>query len=275
MLYREYAPAKIFVSFTNYPEWRRAADDATQRICRWFDEHPNEHGSDELIEKKVYSALKEYLKDYFENKCAYCESFLDVVGWKDVDHFRPKLRVSGNPGHRGYYWLAYRETNLVPSCERCNRGGKRDNFPVEPESVHSASPESDLLLERPLLLCPYDSRLQDPDAHFRFEFEELNNRFIPTGHVSGISDHAKELIRICKLDRGGLVTSRRVSQEHAIDKLKNALGNESLLDMALDELWATSRQHVTAIRATCIAYLDFQARLNQQKIKARKTQKLR
>jgi len=263
MMYRPYDPKAMFGAWAEYTGWQTSAKDATDALVKWFGQT---HGPEEEapVEKKVYGQLKDRLKAYFHDKCAYCESLIDAVGWGDVDHFRPKLRVSGNPNHHGYYWLAYNEANLLPSCERCNRGGKRDNFPVDPANAHVTAPNGNLSQEHPLLLSPYDASLQNGDMHWKFEFREVDGRFTPTGMVDGVSAEAQHSVKIYKLNREWLVTLRRMSQEQAVDKLKPGLLDDKLLGQALDELLDFSRQHSAAVRATCVAFLDYRERRLQE-----------
>jgi uncharacterized protein (TIGR02646 family) len=72
--------------------------------------------------------VKAALDTLFHGKCAYCESVFASVHPMDVEHFRPKGRVTRwVNGKRkvvlrfGYYWLAAEWTNLLPSCIDCNR----------------------------------------------------------------------------------------------------------------------------------------------------------
>jgi uncharacterized protein (TIGR02646 family) len=259
MIHYPYDPAVMFGAWADYPEWRASANAATANLVNWFSQP---HGPDEEapVDSKLYGKLKDQLKAYFHDKCAYCESLIDAVGWGDVDHFRPKLRVAGNPNHRGYYWLAYNESNLLPSCERCNRAGKRDNFPVDPANTHVIAPGGNLSLEHPLLLSPYDPALQHPELHWKFEFLEVDETFTPTGFVDGVSEHAKQSVKIYKLNRKWLVNLRQSSQVQAVDKLKPGLLDERLLDQALDELLDPRRQHSAAVRATCFAFIEYRAR---------------
>ncbi|REK89631.1 HNH endonuclease [Streptomyces inhibens] len=82
----------------------------------------------------------------------------------NVDHFRPKSEVLGEPSHRGYWWLAYKIENYRIACKHCNSGGARfdgvpegrakgTRFPLlaGPRAWH---PKDDLDLEQPLLLDP-------------------------------------------------------------------------------------------------------------------------
>jgi len=270
MIYRPYDPNAMFGTWDGYEAWKMAANAATSALVQWFSQ-PHDAAAEVPIDREIYGRLKGLLKAHFFDKCAYCESLIDAVGWGDVDHFRPKLRVAGNPGHHGYYWLAYNEANLLPSCERCNRAGKRDRFPVTPENAHVTTPNGDLSEEHPLLLSPYDPSLRNPDLHWAFEFREVDGSFMPTGFVDGLSPEAKESVETYKLNREWLVTLRRNSQDQAVDKLKPGLLNDMLLDQALNDLLSPSRQHSVAVRATCFAFIDFRTRRLAEMARQRRT----
>ncbi|WFU61273.1 hypothetical protein [Bradyrhizobium brasilense] len=128
--------------------------------------------------------VKKRLEDLFHGKCAYCESLYASQAPVDVEHYRPKGSVEGDPAHPGYWWLAAEWTNLLPSCLDCNRRrkqvvptisaglavlyegmktGKQDSFPVLGRRA-TAEPD-DLSSERPLLLDP---TRDDPDKHLAF-----------------------------------------------------------------------------------------------------------
>jgi hypothetical protein len=116
---------------------------------------------------EIWAELKWHLFELFRGKCAYCEGKTLDVASGDVEHYRPKAKVDEDPGHPGYYWLAYNVTNLLPSCELCNRtrGGKMTHFPVL--GAHARAPQ-ELPNERPLLLNPYDHTV-DPFEHLEFD----------------------------------------------------------------------------------------------------------
>jgi uncharacterized protein (TIGR02646 family) len=140
---------------------------------------------------KVYSSdsAQEALRDLFHNKCAYCESQVAGSSQTDIEHYRPKGGVSGNPGHPGYWWLAMDWTNLVLSCMHCNQSrrqlnlspdlteeeirqaivdnnlqttGKLDAFPTE-DGLWATDHEVGVAGERPLLLDP---TVTDPEQLF-------------------------------------------------------------------------------------------------------------
>jgi hypothetical protein len=105
-----------------------------------------------------WSKLKMHLIDMFNDKCGYCEARFTPTSFGDVEHYRPKGRVSEDRMHKGYYWLAYKPTNYLPACQLCNEPAKRDHFPIE---GHRAYSEDDSLdNEKPLLLDPYSDHFE-------------------------------------------------------------------------------------------------------------------
>ncbi len=128
--------------------------------------------------------VKTALEELFHGKCAYCESRpMGTSSW-DVEHYRPKGKVTERADHPGYYWLAYTWTNLYLSCTLCNRrrrdppcwdddsvlpaAGKGSSFPLENEHDRAMFPESDLNREQPLLLDPCAAD-DDPEEHFTYD----------------------------------------------------------------------------------------------------------
>jgi hypothetical protein len=103
--------------------------------------------------KDNWKQLKEHLLDLFHGKCGYCEARFTPTSFGDVEHYRPKGKVSEEPTHKGYYWLAYEPTNYLPACQLCNEPAKRDHFPIDGKRAYS---ENDPLKnEKPLLINPY------------------------------------------------------------------------------------------------------------------------
>jgi uncharacterized protein (TIGR02646 family) len=159
-------------------------------------------------EKTVANALR----DLYKRKCAYCELFCHEPY---VEHYRPKGKVFGTPsGNRGYYWLAYEWTNLVPSCHECNsivRKGSR--FPIQnvrqvthplignPAVFDSASNRYSsqyLVSEGPLLVHP--EYCPDPFVHFDFDTD---------GAMIGLTPEGTATIQTMDLSRGDLCGWRR------------------------------------------------------------------
>lgn len=146
------------------------------------------------FDREVWSVLKAHLFELFGGKCAYCDSDIQAVSSGDVEHFRPKRRVEDDPGHPGYYWLAYEPTNLLPVCEICNRPNKRNEFPLEDGT--RAYDAATVAGEKPLLLNPY---FDDPLEHL--DCDEM-------GVVSGRTPRGKVSEKVYGLNRVKLVERR-------------------------------------------------------------------
>lgn len=161
--------------------------------------HYAKRGPRKAYEFTVYKAdeVKRRLEELFHGKCAYCETVYASTAPVDVEHYRPKGRVEGEPTHHGYWWLAMAWDNLLPSCIDCNRrrkqvvpkdgtaslaqldeaarsttgtrvtlAGKKDLFPI---AGRRAGAEIDSLsAEAPLLLNPCED---DPLQHLVFHVE--------------------------------------------------------------------------------------------------------
>lgn len=170
--------------------------------------------------------LKSALHKIFEGKCAYCEVDYAADGPGEVEHFRPKGRVSD--GNKiilpGYYWLAAEWKNLFPSCIDCNRcrrhdfpggmrelRGKRDLFPISNPRQRARRPGQETR-ERVLLLDP--SRT-NPERHLEFARDGRRVGVIrPALFRSGReSAKGKQSILVYGLDRPGLIRARK---DHAV-----------------------------------------------------------
>jgi hypothetical protein len=124
-----------------------------------------------------WGKLKQHLIDMFHGKCGYCEALFATTSFGDVEHYRPKGRVSEDKNHKGYYWLAYNPTNYLPACQLCNEPAKRDHFPID--GIRASSEGDALEAEVPLLLNPYT------DCY------EEHLEFLPTSYVSPAGEPPK------------------------------------------------------------------------------------
>ena len=176
----------------------------------------------------------------FYGKCAYCEGRIGSTQPGDIEHYRPKGRVTHENRspvmvtakggrkvpHPGYYWLAYEWTNLLYACSDCNRintkqyggqpVGKGARFPVE--GKHATEPGEEKK-ERPLLLNPM---VDKPDEHLSID---------RTGIITEKSKRGQVTIRILGLNiREALITDRLKAIEdtqNALLAFVAALGNNS------------------------------------------------
>jgi len=190
---------------------------------------------------KVYAhdEVKDQLNNLFGHKCAYCESDIGSVMPVDVEHFRPKggvITPSGDLRFPGYWWLASKWENLLPSCIDCNRSrwqkigvakfkrGKENLFPLRGGVPHALN-EAGMAGEVPLLIDP---ATDDPRNHLQHCYVTL-----PDGRkesvVRAIIDPAgvedpkgRASIDTYGLNRNPLAVSRRKTLERMISAIDAA-----------------------------------------------------
>lgn len=162
-------------------------------------------------EAGIYGHLqvKQALIDDQHGKCCYCESRFEATGFGDVEHFRPKAGVRQQPKapleKPGYYWLAYDWSNLLFSCEICNRRHKSNLFPLLNPASRARSHNDRISHERPLLPHPCHT---NPATELTF------NRHIAVAHNA--SERGKACLQAYGLNRKPLKTRR----EEFLDTLK-------------------------------------------------------
>lgn len=130
--------------------------------------------------KGYWGETKGVLHEYQNGKCCFCERHRDAKLEADVEHFRPKLKVTENPGHSGYWWLAYKWSNLLFSCKACNSSYKKNHFPMvrNDEAYRAATKDDDLSSERPVLIDP---SVEDPADFIEYDWESDPSKVFPIG----------------------------------------------------------------------------------------------
>ena len=193
----------------------------------------------------------------FHGKCAYCEESIYENQHGDVEHFRPKARVTDEDNkpvrisvdgeemdHPGYYWLAYDWKNLLISCSLCNQQpsfgrsesdkiGKGNRFPVLGFRASKPDEEND---EQAILINPV---LEDPDEYLEVDtsgvlFAKNNNqRGISTINILGLNERRLPLARKKvyddtrnKLGILSTILSSGVGKEEALKMLNELLNNK-------------------------------------------------
>lgn len=165
-------------------------------------------------DNKLWTELKQYLFAISHGKCGYCEQKVTGVYAGDVEHYRPKKKVTEDSKHRGYYWLAYDPTNYVPVCQNCNGArAKANHFPLEPGSLRAYSPADDITQERPLLINPLGKG--DPATELEFVGPEGGKEDF--GKIRGISPSGEISREIYHLNRGPLILARREAYKSMTD----------------------------------------------------------
>jgi uncharacterized protein (TIGR02646 family) len=235
-----------------YAEWGNIARDETQRARDAYEKKECYE-----FKSRIWGAVKEYLFEYFDGKCAYCESKVLHVASGDVEHYAPKSKVTDDPDHPGYYWLAYDLRNLLPSCEKCNRaGGKMNHFPVVKFLTAHASEEL-FGQEAPMLLNPYFDN--DLDKHFAFTPPDLEREQF-FGTVVGLTERGKKTIEICNLNREKLIEARRERQRAYLDEILRYTVRIQL-NNALTEVRAGTKEYSAALLVVATEYGRYIQRL--------------
>lgn len=158
--------------------------------------------------------VKERLRHYFQDKCAYCESVPIASASFRIDHYRPKngiRKLIGSLRHDGYYWLALEWTNLIQACELCN-AIKSNQFPVEHDQVNALNKEPHIT-DAPYRNILGDVLQTEKRLLLHPELDDVENYLVfnPDGSVSPQGDFAKgrESIRVYGLNRKDLVLQRK------------------------------------------------------------------
>ncbi len=218
------------------------------------------------VDDKLYKWPRHYLLDAFYDKCGYCETKIDAPDrLGDVDHFRPKGRVTnedytavlvvGPRGrrrrHPGYYWLVYDWRNFIPSCPACNRpgsdrdglkSGKWDVFPVGSD-FRAVEPDEEAR-EEPLLINPRD---EDPNDHFVFD--------PVTGIIGSKTPRGEATIRVLGLNRRGLPEKRQEAYDKALGLWSRY--EDALRQKADDAMLTKLEKERTDCRSGRVAYAAF------------------
>jgi uncharacterized protein (TIGR02646 family) len=194
------------------------------------------------FKKNVYrNTILAELETLYFSKCAYCETNTSAGAPMQVEHYRPKKKVTEDLTHPGYYWLTYEWSNLILCCSKCNRA-KSSYFPIMGKRVVSpllgvdGLPTDEFRLanslslkgEQPLLLHP---EVDDVESQFLFN---------TSGEIVALSPRANETIRICGLNRKELVFKRLSILNEIRDEvqqiLKNYLDNQISSDQCRDSI---------------------------------------
>jgi len=206
-------------------DWRKECNIETNKLVKAVKKNGKVQIKDALYKKQKLFYFK---KDGpFRGKCAYCEQKISGNQHGDIEHYRPKKKVTDEADnaiiisekgkkkpHPGYYWLAYDWKNLLPSCGLCNQAstdqttgkpiGKRNRFPINGAYAVKPGKES---YEKPLLLHPC---WDNPSEHF--EIDE-------TGVFGAKTACGEMCIKIFGLNLRGLPSDRKKEYEDVKNKL--------------------------------------------------------
>ena len=163
-----------------------------------------------IFKSKVYrDATLEVLEKLYNYKCAYCETDTSAGAPMQVEHYRPKAKVTEDSTHLGYYWIAYEWSNLILSCSKCNNK-KRNRFPVLNNRISvptlgvNGLPTNEFNLANSLIFAGEGAQL----LHSEIDIIEDHFLFNENGEIIGKTQRALETIKICGLNRKELVFKR-------------------------------------------------------------------
>lgn len=158
---------------------------------------------------------------HHNGKCCYCERKRDIKLERDVEHYRPKLEVSEDPNHKGYWWLAYDWENLLISCKTCNTIYKKNHFPLRDENGRARAEGDNIDVEDALLINP---AIEDPEQYFLYITEKRGVEYL-TKIVSSDEniERGQTTIEILKLNRPELLGQEERSESYR--RIKDTIEN--------------------------------------------------
>jgi len=262
-----------------WEDWISDCADETRNIITLFEKGEKIEFS--VLYKRKYIKENYFFTDQgpFFGKCVYCETPMLDIFPGDVEHYRPKGKVTDEKGnvifkkkndgtfildddgnkilHPGYYWLAYEWTNLMPSCAYCNRPkkdfGKRSCFPVKGFNIFKVGDEK---LEEPLLINPIDEK-EDIETHMSVDFD--------TGLLIPKTTKGKMTIELLGLNKRDFIIGGRLKAINDCRIQLTKLMYSSQKQEALDEIQAYkngNRSYSFAFMMFFNYYMDLKGLLN-------------
>ncbi|MEJ5995181.1 hypothetical protein WG904_12195 [Pedobacter sp. Du54] len=195
---------------------------------------------------RAISIHKSTISEKESGKCYYCESKIEHAAKLQVEHFRPKAKITkidtGQMDNNGYFWLGLEWSNLLLSCPICNRS-KGNRFPIRGTRAVAQTPvdqhfcldrtncfahQEPLISEKAILINPEQD---DPKDYFGFN---LVGEIEPTSSDFERSDAS---IKIYKLNRPALINERmklwdQVVKDFDLDIANYEMGAETWNDLS-------------------------------------------
>jgi len=175
-----------------------------------------------------HSTVRDELYLFYNSKCGFCEGRSFPTSTPQVEHYRPKAKITSVNNH-GYYWLGYEWSNLLLACSKCN-GTKRNKFPLvannhvvdhpiiangNTDYTRFCTSSGYLATEAPLLINP---ELIDPEPLLTFNYMcELEAR---TNDLRAITT-----IREIGLNRDTLLLARQGKVNKIIEAIEEQIAS--------------------------------------------------
>jgi len=147
--------------------------------------------------------LRETLWISQHKKCCYCEKQLELKRESDVEHYRPKSKVTPIADHPGYWWKAYSWDNYLYSCKHCNSDYKVNLFPLIHEENRVSDENEDLTLEQPVLINPFED---DPNEFLGYDRKD--DLIFVVSRGDDVHKRGSRTSDICGLNRHELLVRR-------------------------------------------------------------------
>jgi len=157
-------------------------------------------------------SIKAALFGMHNGKCCFCERTRDKAREPDVEHFRPKAKVTEDATHPGYWWLAFNWNNLLWACKACNEEYKRNHFPLDDPSTRVSAEGGDLSAEDLLLLDP---AVDDCEQFFRYDWISAPGLMVKMDAVDA-NPRGCSSIKILGLNRQDLLEERNRHIEYIL-----------------------------------------------------------
>ncbi len=227
----------------------------------------------------IWSDAKPVFLELQHNKCIYCERLLPGEEWglveHDVEHFRPKNRVTDWPAKKdltslglpqypfptggaapaGYVALAFDLSNYGAACKTCNSSLKADRFPIAGPRATAPYTAKKLKAEEAFLLLPIGKGDSDPETLIGF------NGILPFPHNqdAGTRAHRRarvtiDFFRLASLGRESDLLEDRLRSLDAyaskwqLRKLKPGAAGKHL-DTELTAMTDARRPHANCVRS--------------------------
>lgn len=144
--------------------------------------------------KEIRENIGTQLRSFQNGKCCYCGLNYDETGQGQIEHIAPK---KGRP--KEYPEFSFHELNLVMACQLCNSKTMKGEY--NSIDIYDAN-YSNCTFK---IVHPY---LSNHALHYRWSFGIL--RVV----ITGLSDEAKESIRLFKLAEEYRTTARARQRNH-------------------------------------------------------------
>jgi hypothetical protein len=139
-----------------------------------------------------WSKIKQVYIDLQHSKCGFCEKALEDKIEQDVEHYRPKGKVTAwkvpsalmknltdkgfsvvqpadGSDEPGYAFLAYHPGNYLMACKNCNSVLKKNFFPIAGKRNNQGTDPAKMKGEQPYLIYPVGSGDEDPETLIRYD----------------------------------------------------------------------------------------------------------